>query len=180
MSDSEHLPAVCREVYAEFGLAMHWAQELEDELATAIMAAWCIDPPIQGDVSYADFERLLEASFGRSLGQLGRKLTAEFRVPPELIARLEATARIRNRLAHTFFRRRSQQLVDSEGAQSLLEEVKQLQRELQAATEEVVRFLERFWAQFRLPGETPRLQMRTACPPWRFTTTTAPSTKPEP
>jgi hypothetical protein len=122
-----------REVYAKYGAAMYFAQVLEHGLANFVIfsrAGKTLRSEADAD---ALFQELLSSTMGRQL----REVLVEEDLPEELIARLRNALRIRNFLAHDYFREGSERFLSFSGRNEMLVELEALRAELAATDDEL-------------------------------------------
>lgn len=104
MTDREPLTAEgahIRNLYAYFGLAMYAAQCIEHSLVLLFVYATSSG---RGDVVDGDIDRLFERGFEQTLGRLIASVRSVIDTGPDLESRLSKALRVRNWLAHDYFR----------------------------------------------------------------------------
>ena len=114
-----------RQVYAKYGVAMYYAQVLEHGLANFIVASRAGETGI-------DPQRLWDELFAMTMGQQMRQALMEAELSNTLIDRLKRALRIRNVLAHHYFRERAEQMLSVHGRISMLDELEDMRAELEA------------------------------------------------
>lgn len=99
--------ALIREVYARYGLAMYMAQVLEHAIVNLLLVLRFLPtrPKHKDAVSWeAAFDDFYAGEFGKTFGNMLRKLESLELVPVVLLARLRQAKEVRDVLAHSFFR----------------------------------------------------------------------------
>jgi hypothetical protein len=121
--ESEHV----KEVYAQFGLAVYFAQVLEHQVVNSLVILDLIPTrrhlarsPDEWGVLVEDF---MDRHFKRTLGALIGTLATVTSVPAGLADRLDAALLKRNWLAHAYFRERSGSFLSEVGRWQMLEEL---------------------------------------------------------
>jgi hypothetical protein len=116
-----------REVYAHFGLAVYAAQVLEHDLVNLAIVAAAREGHI---TSHQHAGALWDELFGLTMGKQIRRALDVAQVPESLVTRLADALRLRNHLAHDFFRERAELMVTTEGRNEMLEELERARDEL--------------------------------------------------
>jgi hypothetical protein len=70
----------------------------------------------------------MDREFEKTLGQLIRKLSGVATVPSNLASKLENALRLRNWLAHHYFRQRATEWVSREGRDQMISELKECRK----------------------------------------------------
>ena len=109
-----------RETYAHFGLAMYQAQVLEHGVVNAMVYARM---PERNRITRDDIDAFMGRQFENTLGVLLRDLRKCVAVPPDLVDALAKALRIRNRLAHEYFRERAAIFMTNDGCLAMIEEL---------------------------------------------------------
>jgi hypothetical protein len=94
-----------KEICAHYGAAMYFAQVLEHGIANALVFLDLI-PQTRGKWTNEQYDKFLEISFAKTLGNLIRALKAVTSIPSELESSLQEAKNQRSFLAHHFFRER--------------------------------------------------------------------------
>lgn len=113
---------LARQVFAHFGLAMYWAQAVEYGIAVLAVAIG------RRDGLSTSLDEDFAVMFRKTMGQARNEL---LRRRPDLAAfedKLRQAVKLRNFLAHGYFRQRSAAFMTTEGQEAMI-------RELQVATE---------------------------------------------
>lgn len=121
-----------RQVYAVYGAAMYFAQVLEHGLANFVGVSRA-DTFRSHDEADAVWDELFASTMGRQL----RHALREEGLSEMHIERLRNALRIRNYLAHDFWRERSDHLGSSTGRNELLVELEEMRAELHAIDQEL-------------------------------------------
>lgn len=82
-------------------------------------------------------DALLSALFASTMGQQLREVLAEEQLSDVLIARLRNALRIRNFLAHDYFRERAEQFLSFRSRNEMLAELEEFRAELEATDNEL-------------------------------------------
>lgn len=104
-----------REVYARYGLAMYFAQVVEHGMANI---GWLLSLSAHGREASGDLEAQIAKTFGELVNDLRRR-----NGPPHLVEVLEEARRLRNFLAHAYFKERIDHFVNSAGRTELVAEL---------------------------------------------------------
>lgn len=110
-----------REVYANYGLAMYMAQVLESGLVN--LAVWTGIRDQEYSI-YADAEADLVALFRKTMGAQRHELLARRPDLAHIEDLLGRALKLRNFLAHNYFRVRAAAFVSEDGQHRLIEELK--------------------------------------------------------
>ncbi|MCU1428671.1 MAG: hypothetical protein JWL83_2671 [Actinomycetia bacterium] len=124
-----------REVYAWAGLALYYAQVVEHGLVNLVFFARLTDPTLPEEFKSAD--EFFEAQFRRVMGQTVRAVRKHVDVDDSLDSRLAEALRLRNFIAHEFFRERIELFMYQEGRRLMLAELGQTVRHLKDLDEEL-------------------------------------------
>lgn len=116
-----------REVYAYYGLAMYWAQCLEQSIFQHLLF-FDHFPKAVADYTTpenwaADFDSYEERELGQTMGKLIRRLQQVGRPTVEVEKSLARALKARNWLAHGYFADRALEFNASSGRQQMLEEL---------------------------------------------------------
>ncbi len=128
-----------RDTYAHYGLAMYQAQVLEHGIVNAMVYARM---PERNRITRADIDAFMGRQFEKTLGALLRELAKYVVVPAELATTLVEALRLRNYLAHDYFRERAEQFMTDAGCIVMIEELQawqELFRDASARLDELVR-----------------------------------------
>jgi hypothetical protein len=113
-----------RDTYAHYGLAMYNAQLLEHGIVSAMVVA---KMPDRNHITRSDIDGFMGRQFEKTLGALLRELTTYVAVPADLVENLAKALRIRNHLAHEYFRERAATFMTNRGCLEMIEELESWQ-----------------------------------------------------
>lgn len=123
MNENDHH----REVYAHFGLAIFKAQVLEHAIVNALIICDLIpnqrDKALSAESWAADVDQITDGHFAGVLGRMIKSLRKVAAVSAELEASLESSLKMRNFLAHRYFRERDTAWLTEEGRDGMIEEL---------------------------------------------------------
>lgn len=122
-----------RQVYATYGLAMYYAQVLEHGLVNFVVATRTGCSVKTLEECDALFEELLAMTMGRQL----RRVLEAAELDTALVERLRGALRLRNRLAHDYFRERVVDFASFAGRNRMIEELAEIRAELEAADQKL-------------------------------------------
>ena len=112
-----------REVFARFGLAMYYAQCLEQQLGLMLASMYNRQFfEVIPEARDAFFDRELSKTLGRMVKAL-KKNTIE--IPSTLEERLTEALKIRNGLAHGYFYKRSAAILSLQGRENMISELQE-------------------------------------------------------
>jgi len=125
-----------REVYAHYGLAMYWAQCLEQSIFQHLLFFDHFPKAVKAYTTPENwakaFDRYEAQELGQTMGKLIRRLR-EVGQPTESVERALAKAlKSRNWLAHGYFADRAIEFTDSNGRQEMIEELDELRDSFRA------------------------------------------------
>jgi hypothetical protein len=145
-----------REVYAHAGLALYMAQVLEHGLANVIVLRRVGGTQFR---KAQDYDDLLDDLLSRTMGdQLGRAL-AEVDFTEDQIERLREALRLRNFLAHDFFRERIADFGTVAGRNRLIAELDEMRDNFVIIDGEVQEISYGLWAKHGVTREEIELQV---------------------
>jgi hypothetical protein len=127
--ESDHI----RQVYARYGAAMYYAQVLEHGLANFVVFSRAGRALKTHEAADALFNELITSSMGQQL----RHVLLEEGLDEALVERLRNALRVRNFLAHDFFRERAEHFMSFAGRNEMLAELGELRSELNATDDEL-------------------------------------------
>ena len=139
-----------REVYACAGLALYMAQVLEHGIANVVVLARAGGPEFR---SPADYDALLDDLLSRTMGQQLRRALHEVDFTDDQIERLNEALRLRNFLAHDFFRERIDQFASVAGRNRLIEELDEIRDHFEGIDGEVQEIAYALWAKHGISRE---------------------------
>ena len=116
-----------REVFARYGLAMHYAQCIEKSLAMLISSVFNKEfmpssPQVRND--------FYNQAFSKTLGSLIKKLEKKITIPPNLNQDLNYALDKRNWLAHEYFYDRPGEIHTPEGRNKMINELSEIYENL--------------------------------------------------
>lgn len=111
------------ELFACFGYCLYRAQCLERTMAIAMTT---ICGPGPDKITSAQYDRLLESHFSKTLGELINRIRATIPVSKEFKSALSETSKKRNWLVHKYFWERSVEFTTEDGRQSMICELKEI------------------------------------------------------
>ena len=119
-----------REVYAYYGLAMYWAQCLEQSIFQHLLFFDHFPKAVAGYTTpenwAADFDRYEAHELGQTMGKLIRRLQEVGRPTDGIEGTLADVLRARNWLAHGYFADRALEFTTQAGREKMLEELEGL------------------------------------------------------
>jgi hypothetical protein len=113
-----------RDTNAHFGLALYKAQVLEHGIVNAMVYARL---PDRHRITRSEIDAFMGRQFEKTLGALLRELEKYVIVRSELAADLAKALRMRNRLAHQYFRERAATFMTNEGCLTMIQELQACQ-----------------------------------------------------
>lgn len=130
-----------REVYAYYGLAMYWAQCLEQSIFQHLLL---FDHFPKAVAEYttpenwaADFDRYEERELGQTMGKLIRRLQEVGRPTDGIEGTLAEALKSRNWLAHGYFADRALEFTTQDGREKMLEELEAAKENFQKCATEL-------------------------------------------
>ena len=130
-----------REVFARFGVAMYYAQCLEQQLGL-MLASMCNRQFLK--VPAEDRDAFYDKELTKTLGRMAKDLTNIKSVSPTLKDRLKRAVKIRNWLAHRYFYERSSKILSLRGREHMISELQEQADFLQALDGEFTEILEKW------------------------------------
>jgi len=128
-----------KELCANYGAAMYYAQVLEYGITNALVFLELI-PKTKARYSPEQHDEFCDGQFAKTLGKLIRSLEAVAKLPPELRQALLESRDRRAHLAHHFFREASDRVVLGQYA-SLLDELEGHRAHFAKTDEQLLRFV---------------------------------------
>jgi len=128
-----------RDTYTHYGLAMFQAQVLEHGIVNAMVYA---QMPDRHRITRADIDAFMGRQFEKTLRALLRELKKYVSVPADLEADLAEALRLRNHLAHDYFRERAEAFMTNAGCVAVIEQLQPWQeffRDVSGRLTELVR-----------------------------------------
>ena len=116
MDENDHT----RDVYAYFGVSLYYAQVLEHGLVNTLVTLRLGKCPMLP----TEVDALQDSHFESTLGTLIKELKAVVDVPHDLQNELAQALKLRNWLAHDYFRERAEAWFTETGRDSMLAELK--------------------------------------------------------
>lgn len=124
-----------KSVYAEFGLAIYLAQCLEHAIVNALMFVDLIPHANKSAASSNEWRDLFDTyigeRFGFTLGKLLGELKRVMPVDSGLAQSLADALKLRNFLAHAFFRERAELFLSHSGREAMIQELVKAQESFQ-------------------------------------------------
>lgn len=128
--ESEH----CKEVYAHFGLAYYQSGVIESGIANALLygeflMGWKEQIDREGRAKFdrkryeTEFDAYLKNQFAQSLGNLITRLDRVYGIPEELKLIIAEGKKMRDHLAHHYFRERATDFVTRDGRDRMIAEL---------------------------------------------------------
>lgn len=153
LEEDEHV----KEIYAHFGLAMYLAQVLEYGIVNALVYTDLI-PRRAKEVATnnqwsREFDDFMNVHFKHTFGKLIRTLSKHVSVPSSLEQELRQAIKLRNFLAHGFFRERSSEFMSFSGRESMLKELEEAQSQFSSADEHLKGIIEPYRIKVGLTDE---------------------------
>jgi len=145
-----------REVYAHAGLALYMAQVLEHGLANVIVLRRAGGPQFR---TVQDYDDLLDDLLSRTMGDQLRRALAEVDFTEDQIERLREALRLRNFLAHDFFRERIAECGTVTGRNRLIAELDEIRDKFTTIDGEVQEIAYDLWAKHGVTREQIELQV---------------------
>lgn len=134
-----------KEVFANFGLSIYAAQCLEHGLVNALIYLKLI-PSKTLEVPKIDWAHMVDdfaaENFEHTLGRMIKDLQSVAEIPLDLSERLSEALRIRNWLAHDYFRERAREFLSFEGRDKMISELEVAIRVINQADESLTKTLE--------------------------------------
>jgi hypothetical protein len=157
--DESNLTEISNEPYTQFGLAMYHAQVLEYGIVNAIGAYnLSAQREQRQQVTASDIEGLWAKAFKGVLGTLIAKLRVTVDIPPPLEDQLDEALRIRNWLAHGYFRDRMFDLPSVEGRNKMVQELKEAVRLFAAVDGDLELLVKPVWTKLDVTDEKVRAE----------------------
>lgn len=126
-----------KSVFAHFGSAIYFAQCLEHGLVNYLVYLDLIPnhsrPVRSAEEWQRSFDGFMDREFENTLGQLIRRLGRVATVPEELASTLRNALKLRNWLAHDYFRERATEWLSREGRERMISELEDCRRSFVAA-----------------------------------------------
>ena len=130
-----------REVYAYYGLAMYWAQCLEQSIFQHLLFFDHFPKAVSGYTTpenwAADFDRYEARELGQTMGKLLRRLQEVGRPTEGIEGSLAEALKARNWLAHGYFADRAVELTTQDGRGKMLEELDGVRNKFQTCAAEL-------------------------------------------
>lgn len=139
-----------REVFARFGLAMYYAQCLEQQIG--MMLASMYNKKFL-EVRPEDRDEFFDREIVKTLGRMAKDLENKARVSPALNERLCHAVKTRNWLAHDYFYQRIGEINSSEGREKMIYELQEKADFLQELDQEFTDTMYKWMEQFGITKE---------------------------
>lgn len=112
-----------REVCAKYGHAMYLAQCFETGLVNLLI---CLKFKDKDEITKFDIDSFMDKNYKKTLGGLIISLRKSMEVPKDLETELDELLKIRNCLAHQYFRVKAIDFTKNDGRQHMLSELESL------------------------------------------------------
>lgn len=130
-----------REVYAHYGLAMYWAQCLEQSIFQHLLFFDHFPKALEAYTTpenwAEEFDRYEVRELSQTMGKLIRRLREVGQPTESVEVALARALKSRNWLAHGYFADRAIEFTDSEGRQDMIEELDELRESFRCCAEEL-------------------------------------------
>ena len=130
-----------REVYAHYGLAMYWAQCLEQSIFQHLLFFDHFPKALKTYTTpenwAEEFDRYEVRELSQTMGKLIRRLREVGQPTESVEVALAKALKSRNWLAHGYFADRAIEFTDSEGRQDMIEELDELRDSYRSCAEEL-------------------------------------------
>lgn len=123
----KHLDPTVWQVYERLGLAVYIVQSIEKQMAI-LLASDC--ELSSKELAASQYDELLAKLFGKTLGELVKRLRQKVELPSDFDERLKAVLRTRNWLVHHYFWDRTNQFTTPEGRAAMIDELDQITDQL--------------------------------------------------
>lgn len=130
-----------KEVYAYFGLAMYQAQVLEHGIVNALV--YCDLIPNKAKIVKSKeewatlFDTFMDSHFEKTLGRMIKALKITFPIAVELESKLTESLRLRNLLAHHYFKDRIHLFLSHEGREQMIGELSRAHEQFESTDSEL-------------------------------------------
>jgi hypothetical protein len=162
-NESDH----CKEVYAYFGLAYYDSGVIESGIVNVLLYAefisgWKARIEREGKESFdrkiyeAEFDSYIQAQFALTMGQLIARLDKVVGIPAELKEVIAQGKKLRDFLAHHYFRERAKDFVTRPGRDRMLSELSDISQKFTAMDRRIQTLLEPIKQQLGIPEEVMR------------------------
>jgi hypothetical protein len=149
----------CKEVYAYFGMAYYESGVVESGIANALLygeflLGWKQRIEREGKASFdrgvyeAEFDAYMQNQFAQTLGNLFKRLDQVIGIPTDLKGAIAEGKKLRDFLAHHFYREHAKDFVTRQGRDRMIVELaemgakfEEIDRSIQALLEPVKRIL---------------------------------------
>jgi hypothetical protein len=153
-NESRHI----REVLAYFGATMHSAQVLEHALVNALIyvqliPAHAATPPLSKDAWAVLFDSFTDKQFESTLGRLIANLRRAVSIPSDLEGLFTHGLKIRNQLAHSYFRDRTVEFMTPEGRDIMIGELEKMGEILDEAEQRLAEAMRPIRARYGMTDE---------------------------
>jgi hypothetical protein len=142
--------ALVRDTYAHYGLAMYQAQVLEHGVVNAMVYARLAE---RHRVTRDEIDAFMGLEFEKTLGALLRNLKTYVTVPDSLATSLPEALRLRNFLAHDYFRERAAAFMTEAGCLAMIEELQVWQEQFRGASRALTELMKPIGERFGITSE---------------------------
>ncbi|WP_322979948.1 hypothetical protein [Pseudomonas sp. C11] len=130
-----------KEVYAYFGLAIYQAQVLEHGIVNALVYCDLIPNKVRTIRSKEEwaalFDTFMDGHFEKTLGKMIRTLKATFPITTELESKLAESLKLRNFLAHHYFKDRIHLFLSCKGREQMIGELSRAREQFESTDSEL-------------------------------------------
>ena len=139
-----------REVFARFGLAIYYAQCLEQQIGMMLASMYNREFL---EVQPKDRDGLFEREIAKTLGRMARDLETRAGISQALNERLCRAVEIRNWLAHDYFYQRMSEINSLEGRETMITELQEKADFLQELEQEFTDIMYKWMKQLGITKE---------------------------
>jgi hypothetical protein len=138
----------CKEVFAHFGLAYYQSSVIESGIANTLLygeflMGWKQRLEVDGrscfdrKVYEAEFDAYIKAQFSLTLGNLLKRLDQVVGIPIDLEVMIVEAKRLRDFLAHHYYRERAKDFVTREGRDRMINELAEMREKFEAIDQRI-------------------------------------------
>jgi hypothetical protein len=147
-----------REVYAKFGLAMYRGQVLEHEIVNLIVWSGVNTGTY---TNHQEFDTANIEMFRKTMGELKRVLMTRRIDLNQLEDELVKTVRLRNFLAHSYFRERAAAFMSENGRDEMISELDRAVEFFEQVDTQLTSFTNKILESFGVLGKIPEIMEQT-------------------
>lgn len=138
-----------KEVYSRFGLAFYEAQVFEHGIVNALLILDHVPNRRHLASSQEEWaesvDTFTDQHFDTTMGRMLNALESVISVPRELRALLQGAQKLRNWLAHDYFRERAQELLNPNGRDQMIDELDECRASFQTADQALAETCSEAW-----------------------------------